>query len=122
MEKRFEIKERGIVQQIVALAASVIVVGVLVMIGLNLMATTSQQTLPAIQALADKNAILYPSDVAIGGYGVSAVQNSFNLVSTTTGYYTILYLAVIGGLAISAILGYLAFSMFRGGSSDGASM
>jgi divalent metal cation (Fe/Co/Zn/Cd) transporter len=113
MDKKFEVKERGVVQQIVALAASVIVVGVLVMIGLNLMATTYTQTAPAIAAITDGNA---------KASATSAVQNSFSLVSTTTGYYTILYLAVIGGLAISAILGYLAFSMFRGGSSGGSTM
>ena len=123
MNAKYKLKEKGVVQQIVTLAASVIIVGVLVMIGLNLMAATNNVTYPALKVLADKNAELYSGDVNIGTAGIKSVQNSFSLVSTTTGYFTILYLAVIGGLAIAAILGYLAFSSMRqGGSSSGGAM
>ena len=113
MNGKYKLKEKGVVQQIVALAASVIVVGVLVMIGLNLMATTYTQTAPSIAAISDANA---------KASATTSVQNSFSLVSTTTGYFTILYLAVIGGLAIAAILGYLAFSSLRGGANGGGAM
>lgn len=112
MKAEFKLKERGIVQQIVALAASVIVVGILVMIGLNLMVSTYTQVAPSIAAVTNTN-VSAPANLA--------VKNSFDLVSTTTGYYQILYLAVIGGIAIAAILGYLAFSMMgRGGGGAGA--
>lgn len=123
MDKTFKLKERGVVQQIIALAASVIVVGMIALIGVSIMLATYTPTQAKVTALSDGNWADPSMDVNIQYAANSSLKNTFDLLGTTTGYYQILFLAIIGGLAIAAILGYLAFSMMgksNGGGSGAA--
>lgn len=107
MKAEFDIYEEAIVDQLVGIASAVIIIGMITMIGLAIMAATSTTTTTSINTLptatqTDANA---------------AVKQAFSTVNTVSGYYPLLFLAVIGGLAIAAFLGYM---YVRGKGSGGA--
>jgi uncharacterized membrane-anchored protein YitT (DUF2179 family) len=110
MDKRFDYQESGIIDQVVAIASAVIIIGMITMIGLAIMASTA---VTANTAVASLPAAMGQSDAN------AAIKASFTTVNTVTGYYPLLFLAVIGGLAVAAFLGYM---YVRGGSSRGGAM
>ena len=97
--------EEGIVDQVVAIASAVIIIGMITMIGLAIMASTATTAQTSVNSLptatqTDANA---------------AIKQSFTTVNTVSGYYPLLFLAVIGGLAVAAFLGYM-YVRGRGGA------
>ena len=109
MDKEYEIVEEAVVDQVVAIASAVIIIGMITMIGVAIMAST------AVTAL-DSTALL-PAAYQTDANG--AVATSFTTVNTVTGYYPLLFLAVIGGLAVAAFLGYM---YIRGSNSSGGAL
>ena len=98
-------KESGIVDQVVAIASAVIIIGMITMIGLAIMATTATTAQTNVNTLG----------TAAQTDANTAINQSFDTVATVAGYYPLLFLAVIGGLAIAAFLGYM-YIKGRGGS------
>lgn len=108
MKADFEYQESGIVQQMVAIATGVIVIGMITVIGLAIMASTANNAQTNINAL--------PADLG-GTDANTAVKTTFTTVSTVTGYYPLLFLAVIGGLALAAFIGFM-YVRGKGGSGS----
>lgn len=106
MEADYEYQEEGVVEDLIFLAVGVVVIGVVVMIGINIMVTTE-------------------SNVDTGGLTTAqqtdanaAIDGTFELMNDTVSNYGIVIIAVLGALAIGAIMSYLVF--FRGGRSGNA--
>ena len=109
MDKEYEVIEEAIVDQVVAIASAVIIIGMVTMIGIAIMSSTAVTATTSIDTLP----------YAMGYDANGAVATSFATVNTVTGYYPLLFLAVIGGLAVAAFLGYM---YVRGGRSAGGAM
>jgi ABC-type maltose transport system permease subunit len=94
-------KERGaIMQELLTIIAVVIVAAIFVAIGISIMAQTTVQT---SDSLTDVNTV----DPTYYKALIASNQNAAQLVQNTTSYSNILVLAVIGGLALAAILAYM---------------
>lgn len=107
----FNEKEKGaIMQEFLTIIAVVIVAGIFVAIGVSIMAQTYVETSDSLTAVNDIDPTYYDSLSASN-------QNAAGLVENTTSYATILVLAVIGGLALAAILAYM---WLFGGMGGGA--
>lgn len=110
----FKSKEKGaIMQELLTIIAVVIVAAIFVAIGVSIMAQTYVET---SSSLIDVNTIdpLYYEAL------VASNQNAAGLVENTTSYSNILVLAVIGGLALAAILAYMW--LFGGGMGGNRQM
>jgi hypothetical protein len=105
MKAEFEVYEEGIVDQVVAIASAVIIIGMITMIGVAIMASTATTAQTSVNTLP----------TAIQTDANAAIATSFDTVSTVSGYYPLLFLAVIGGLAVAAFLGYM-YVRGRGGA------
>ena len=105
-------KEKGaIMQELLAIISVVIVAAIFVAIGVSIMAQTTTQT---SDALTDVNTV----DPTYYDSLIESNQNAAELVTNTTSYANILVLAVIGGLALAAILAYMwLFGGMGGGSA-----
>ena len=94
-------KEKGaIMNELLSIIAVVIVAAIFVAIGVSIMAQTTTQT---SNSLTDVNTV----DPTYYNALITSNQNAAGLVENTTSYSNILVLAVIGGLALAAILAYM---------------
>lgn len=101
MEKEYEFYEKGVVEDLIFLAVGVVVIGVVVLIGINIMVTT--------EANVDTGSLTTDQQTDAN----AAIDGTFELMNDTVSNYGIVIIAVLGALAIGAIMGYLVF--FRGG-------
>jgi hypothetical protein len=110
--KDFDYKEEAIIMDLVLIGAVVIVLGMLIQIGLNVMANTTAQSATSIAGL----------DVNSKASANSAIQSSYALVATVPTNSTTVVIAVFGGIAIGAIIGYMLMPLMRGfgGGAGGA--
>lgn len=108
----FKSKEKGaIMQELLMIIAVVIVAGIFIAIGVSIMAQTYVETSDSLTDVNTTDPLYYNSLVASN-------QNAAGLVENTTSYSNILVLAVIGGLALAAILAYMW--LFGGGGGGRA--
>ncbi len=107
--KDFKEKQDGaIMSELLTIVAVVIVTGIFVSIGVSIMAQTMTETSTALSDVNDVDPTYYNSLV-------TSNQNAAGLIENVTGYGNILVLAVIGGLALAAIMAYMW--VFGGGSA-----
>lgn len=102
--KDFDYQEEAIIMDLVLIGAVVIVLGMLIQIGLNVMANTTTQSTTSINAL----------DANSKASANSAIQSSYALVATVPTNSTTVVIAVFGGIAIGAIIGYMLMPLMRG--------
>lgn len=95
-----EVEKGAIMQELLTIVAVVIVIGIFVAIGVSIQAQTVVQTSDALTDVNTVDPTYYDSLIASN-------QNAAELVENTTSYSNILVLAVIGGLALAAILAYM---------------
>lgn len=98
-------QEKGVVEDMIFLGIGVVVIGVVVMVGVNIMVST------------EANVDLTGLDATAAADANEAVQGTFALVNDTVTNYGIVVIAVLGALSIGAIMGYLSF--LRGGNRTG---
>jgi len=97
----FKEKEKGALAfELLTLVAVVIIIGIFTTIGTSIQAQTTVQ---AGQSLLDVNSV----DTNVYDSLIAANRNAAGLVEDTTGYAPILILAIIGGLALMAIMAYM---------------
>lgn len=111
MVKEFKVEETGqldAIDMLVGIAATVIVVIILVVLGLAIAGQAYVQVQSTYGEITDAN---------ISGSITNANQGVFELADLTVGYMPILVLAVIGGIALTAVLGFLAITGSSGGGS-----
>lgn len=107
-----EVEKGAIMQELLTIIAVVIVAAIFVAIGVSIMAQTTVETSDALDDVNTVDPLYYNSLVASN-------QNAAGLVENTTSYSNILVLAVIGGLALAAILAYM---WLFGGGAGGSRM
>jgi hypothetical protein len=111
MVKEFKVEEEGqmaAVDMLIGIAATVIVVIILVVLGLAIAGQAYVQVQDDYTDISDAN---------IQASINNANEGVFELADLTVGYMPILVLAVIGGIALTAVLGFLAIRGSTGGSS-----
>lgn len=109
--KEFKVEETGqmgAINMLVGVAATVIVVIILVVLGLAIAGQSYVQVQDEYSEIDDSN---ITSSITAANQGV------FDLADLTVGYMPILVLAVIGGVALTAVLGFLAIRGVDGGGS-----
>ena len=110
MKVEFDYKEKGVVGTVTAIAAALIVIGMITAIGLAIMAEASTTAQTSINSL--------PTAVQTDANAALAAQ--FTTVNTVSGYYPLLFLAIIGGVALTAFMGYMVFGRGKSGGSSGS--
>lgn len=110
--QEYDYKEEGQAGALMDIVLVVIVIGVAAMIGISIMSATYSQTATNIAAL--------PSDIQTDAN--AAAKGTFTTLNTTVTNTNTVVIALMGAIAIGAILGFLAFG--RGGRSgySGGSM
>ena len=105
-----EVEKGAIMQELLTIIAVVIVAAIFVAIGVSVMAQTLVETSTSLTDVNDVDPTYYDALIASN-------QNAAQLVENTTSYSNILVLAVIGGLALAAILAYMWLFGGMGGGS-----
>jgi ABC-type maltose transport system permease subunit len=106
-----EVEKGAIMQELLTIIAVVIVAAIFVAIGVSVMAQTVTETSTALTDVNTVDPTYYDSLIASN-------QNAAELVENTTSYSNILVLAVIGGLALAAILAYMWLFGGMGGGAN----
>lgn len=106
--KDFEVQEKGqnAMDQLIGIVSTVIVVAVLVFVGISVIALTAVQTQDDTADITDAN---------IKASLEAAQEEAADIVDLTVGYTPILVIAVIAGIALTALLGFLVISGGAGG-------
>jgi hypothetical protein len=107
-----EVEKGAIMQELLTIIAVVIVAAIFVAIGVSVMAQTLVETSTSLTDVNDVDPTYYNALIASN-------QNAAQLVENTTSYSNILVLAVIGGLALAAILAYMWLFGGMGGGGAG---
>ena len=106
--KSEETGQMGAIDMLVGVSATVIVVIILIVLGLAIAGQSYVQVQDEYSEIGDAN---------ISASIDAANEGVFDLADLTVGYMPILVLAVIGGVALTAVLGFLAIRGSNGGSA-----
>jgi hypothetical protein len=115
--KDFDYKEEAIIMDLVLIGAVVIVLGMVIAVGLQVMANTTSTTQTSINNLTTGTtqwAADYNSRLIAQADANQAVQGSYALVATVPTNSTTVVIAVFGGIAIGAIIGYMLMPLMKG--------
>jgi hypothetical protein len=105
----YEYKEEGnAIEPVVAVFGGLVVLILVVVIGLVIAGVAWNTNYATISGLTDTNA---------SGAIKTAVKNSFDAVSTSSTFIPLIVLAIIGGLAIYYVMGFMG-----GNNRDGRAM
>lgn len=108
----FEYKESGVAGALLDVVLVVIVIGVAAMIGISVMTSTYSTTSANVGQLP----------TAVGTDANAAIAGTFTAVKTTVTNTNTVVIALMGAIAIGAILGFMAFGRNKGGSSGSGTM
>jgi len=110
MKEGYNYKEKGIINAVVSIAVAVIIIGLVTSVGLAIMSTASVTAQTSVNSL--------PTATQVDAN--SALKSQFTNVSTVSGYYPLLFLAIIGGIAVAAFVGIYAGGGKLNGGGSGA--